>query len=165
MANYKVVATTDNVKWPDYVSTVTLEGEQLVKAAIVLEKSLVTLEAYGGPNFNISLLKSAKRTGIFLYEIIADLIDADGEIRECLAMILNEPWMKANSIAMATFEFMNDERSYNNCIAEKLVIKRKKSIKYYKNDEMIYEEQNSAIGKGGRERDNTYFRTQIITDV
>ncbi|XP_037807475.1 uncharacterized protein LOC119600944 [Lucilia sericata] len=158
MANYKVISTMENVKWPAYVSTVILEGEQLEKAEKVLEKCLVTLEAYGGPNLNIALLKSAKRTGIFLYEIVADLIDAQGEIRECEAMILNEPWMKANSIATATFEFMGNA---DGCGPERLVMKRKKSIRYYKDDEMIYEEQKTIITKGEEERG----RIELETDV
>ncbi|XP_023291012.2 uncharacterized protein LOC111674588 [Lucilia cuprina] len=158
MANYKIISTTENVKWPAYVSTIILEGEQLEKAEKVLEKCLVTLEAYGGPNLNIALLKSAKRTGIFLYEIVADLIDTQGEIRECQIMILNEPWMKANSIATATFEFMSND---NGCGPERLVMKRKKSIRYYKDDEMIYEEQKTIIAKGEEER----ARIELETDV
>ncbi|KAI8130620.1 hypothetical protein CVS40_0728 [Lucilia cuprina] len=154
MANYKIISTSENVKWPAYVSTVILEGEQLEKAEKVLEKCLVTLEAYGGSNLNIALLKSAKRTGIFLYEIMLNV----AQIREYQIMILNEPWMKANSIATATFEFISND---DGCGTERLVMKRKKSLRYYKYDEMIYEEQKTIIAKGEEER----ARIELETDV
>lgn len=83
-------------------------------------------------------------------------------------MILNEPWMKANSIAAATFEFADNGIFDDN--AEKLVIKRKKSIKYYKDSEVIYEEQKTKVIKEEEEEEeqeceDTNSNSKLVTDV
>ncbi|KAM7364437.1 uncharacterized protein ACRADG_000946 [Cochliomyia hominivorax] len=130
MANYKILWSNENLKWPPYVSTITLGDEQLQKALIILEKALAMLEVCGAPSYKVYQLNSAKRTGLYLYEIIANLENPEGEVKECKIMILNEPWMKANSIALACFECVND--FYN----EKCVLRRKKYVKYYKGDKM-----------------------------
>ncbi|KAM7363083.1 uncharacterized protein ACRADG_000135 [Cochliomyia hominivorax] len=156
MANYKVMITNENVKWPAYVSTVELEDEKhLEKARNVLEKALVTLEAYEGPSYNICNLKSAHRTGLFLYEILASLTDSQNQLWECKAMILNEPWMKANSIAMASFEFLHNQNGIE-CPQQKLVMKRKKSLKYYKDTEMVYDKKDEELED---------IQFELVTDV
>lgn len=130
------------------------------KAKQVLDKALVTLEAYDGPSYTVACLTSAQRTGIFLYEILALLADSQNVIWECKIMILNEPWMKANSIAMATFEFLSNEEGFISPEG-KLVMKRKKSIKYYKNTEMLFENTEEKEEKENIEE--TTF--ELVTDV
>lgn len=124
------------------MSTVKLENERLEKAVKTLEKALITLEAYNGPYYSTVCIESASRTSVFLYDIIADLMDSENKIRACHIMILNEPWMKANSIAQATFEFLNEDGSVGD---EKLVLKRNRNVRYYKNDEVLYDEQNFEV--------------------
>lgn len=114
-----------------------MDGEKLEKAENVLEMALVTLEAYEGPHFIISKVNKAFRTSLYLYEINADLIDSDEVTKECNITILYEPWMKANSIAQACFEFTDDGTS--------LAIKRSRNVRYYKNNELLHEDASKSL--------------------
>ena len=143
------------------MSTIILENEKLEKAAKALEKALITLEAYNGPSYSTVCIESAKRTGIFLYDIIADLEDANNQIRACHIMILNEPWMKANSIAQASFEFLNDDGSVGE---EKLILKRNRNVRYYKDNEVLYAEHNYEV-KGFDDKNKSNFKIVISSHM
>ncbi|XP_075144570.1 uncharacterized protein LOC142219496 [Haematobia irritans] len=124
--NYNIFSSLDGPQWPEYVSVRELQGEYLQKAEQILDMALVTLETYEGPRFMVDKVNRATRSSIYLYHINADLIDASDAIHECNAVILYEPWMKANCIAQAVFEFTDDEDQ------TKICVRRKDEVPYYK---------------------------------
>ncbi|XP_019892681.1 uncharacterized protein LOC109612779 [Musca domestica] len=129
--NYNIFSNLDIVEWPEYVSERQLEGEYLEKAEKILDMALVTLEAYDGPRYIVDKVIGATRKAIYFYEINADLIDSTEAVHKCNIMILYEPWMKANCIAQAVFEFANAEKE------NMIVVKRKDEVPYYRSPEIF----------------------------
>ncbi|XP_013108337.2 uncharacterized protein LOC106087740 [Stomoxys calcitrans] len=125
--NYDTFSGVDDPVWPEYVSERELQGDYLQKAEQILDMALVTLETYDGPRYIVDKLLRASRSSVYLYQINALLIESSDVVHECNATILYEPWMKANCIAQAVFEFVDDEEN------KKIVVRRRDEVPYYKN--------------------------------
>lgn len=101
------------------------------KVEHILDMALVTLETYDGPRYMVHKVNKATRKSIYLYQINAELIDASDEFHECNIVILYEPWMKANCIAQASFQFVDDESE------SKIVVRRNEDVPYYRNEQVV----------------------------